>query len=159
MKFLRISWGKFEKMCSALSRKVVKYKPEVLIGISRGGLVPVRIMSDMLNIQDIQTIRIQFYRTIGKTNSEPKLTQGQDIHIKGKRVLVIDDIADTGKSLLAAQKYLKQKTPKMLKFATFHYKPASLFKPDYYLKKTNDWIIYPWEKLEMERELKALNQR
>jgi hypoxanthine phosphoribosyltransferase len=156
MEFLRISWAKAEKMCIRLAAKAKTYKPEVLIAVSRGGFVPTRILSDVLDIHDVQVIRVQFYRSIGKTNNEPKLTQGHDVHIKGKRVLVIDDITDTGRSFTVAENYLKQKGPKELRFATLHYKPNSRFVPYYSIGKTDKWVIYPWEKHEVARELKAL---
>lgn len=158
MKFLNVSWNQVEKMCEKIAQEMREYKPEVLVGISRGGLVPVRIISDILDIHNIVIMRVQFYRSIGKTTDEPKIIQGKDLDIRDKRVLVIDDIADTGKSLAVIQAYLRQKHPKKLKFVTLHYKKQSTFKPDFYLSETDKWVIYPWERREVKRELKALKK-
>jgi len=156
MKFLRLTWIQIEKMCISLARKVARYKPEVIVAISRGGLVPGRILSDILDISDVQVIRVKFYRTVGETELEPKIFQGQDLIIKGKKVLVVDDVADSGKSLAVIRAYLKRKNPAELKFATIHCKPISIFIPDFYVEETDKWVIYPWEKLEVKRELKEL---
>lgn len=158
MQFLNVSWDQVEKMCEKIASETKKYKPEVLVGISRGGLIPVRIISDILDIHNIMIIRVQFYRSMGKTTDEPKIFQGKDLNIRGKRVLVIDDIADTGKSLAVVQSFLYQKHPKKLKFVTLHYKKHSTFKPDFYVCETNKWVIYPWEKREVKRELDALKK-
>ncbi|VVC02471.1 Xanthine phosphoribosyltransferase [Candidatus Bilamarchaeum dharawalense] len=154
MEFLPISWTQAEKLCIKLSNKVKSYQPDVLIGISRGGLVPVRILSDLLDIHDVCVLRVQFYRSIGHAPDEPRITQGQDMQISGKKVLVVDDISDTGKSLMVIKKFINDKKPREVKFATLHFKPKTSFKPDYYLSKTNKWVIYPWEKQEVARELK-----
>lgn len=158
MQFLNVSWDQVEKMCEKIASETKKYKPEVLVGISRGGLVPVRIISDILDTHNIMIMRVQFYRSIGKATDEPKIVQGKNLDIHGKRVLVIDDIADTGKSLMVVKSHLRHKHPKSLKFVTLHYKKHSTFKPDFYVTETDKWVIYPWERREVRRELEALEK-
>ena len=153
MKFLRLSWGEGAKVCEELVEKTSDYKPDILVGVSRGGLVPLRIFSDMRDIKKIGVLGIQFYKAIGKTNKFPEITHDLPISIEGKKVLVIDDVADTGTSLIEAVKYVKDKGAKEIRTATLHYKPTSKIKPDYYITETTAWIIYPWERFEAEREL------
>jgi len=154
MKFLRISWAKTQMLCEKLAKKVASYEPDVLVGISRGGLVPVRLLSDMLDIHAVGIIRIEFYKSAGKPGDLPRITQGLQMDITGKRVLVVDDVSDTGKSLEVAKEYLETKGAGAVRFATLHHKPQSIFKPQYYIEETDKWIVYPWEIHEVKRDSK-----
>ncbi|MHA1124849.1 MAG: phosphoribosyltransferase [Candidatus Heimdallarchaeota archaeon] len=125
--------------------------PDVIVGISRGGLVVSRLLSDILGINDVQIIGIDYYKGIDETKKAPKLTQDLTSDIKGKIVLLVDDVSDSGKSLELAVKHLKEKKPKKIVTATINYKPKSIFKPDYYMQETSDWIVYAWEWFEFSR--------
>lgn len=154
MEFLRISWEEGANLCEQLVHKTEDYRPDVLVGVSRGGLVPLRIFSDMRNIRKIGVLGIQFYNKIGETRGFPEITHDMPINIEGKKVLIIDDVADTGKSLIAAKEYIDRKGASDIRIATLHYKPTSMVKPDYFIDTTTAWIIYPWERHEAEREIK-----
>ena len=125
--------------------------PDLIIGISRGGLVVSRLLSDILGINNVQIIGIDHYKGIDETKKEPKLTQDITTDISGKIVLLVDDVSDTGKSLKLAVKHLEGKKPKQIVTATINYKPKSIFKPDYYMQETSDWIVYAWEWFEFTR--------
>jgi hypoxanthine phosphoribosyltransferase len=143
---------KFEEIWNQiyqLSDKILdKYQPDILIGISRGGLIVTRFFSDLMNINNVAIFGVGFYTGINETAKKPLITQELCADIKDKRVLLIDDVADSGVSLKFASEYLQKKSPKDLKIATIHYKPKSIFKPDFYNKETSKWIVYPWEYLE-----------
>jgi len=126
----------------------------MLVGISRGGLVPVRILSDKMGINNIGVMGIGFYKSVGQTSKFPQITQELSKDVVGKKVLVVDDVADTGRSLVVAKEYLGRKGAAEVKIATLHYKPASQLKPDYFMDTTTKWVVYPWEQYEVERELK-----
>lgn len=153
MKFLKPSWEEIEGMCKKLSIKIKKdYEPEVLVGIVRGGLVPLRLFSDFLDNKNVSTIKIEYYTGIGKTKETPEITQKLTTDIKEKKILVVDDVSDSGHSLKKALEHLKELNPKEIKTVTLHYKPKSIVKPDYFAEETDAWIIYPWEKNEANRE-------
>jgi hypothetical protein len=154
VRLIKPGWGKITRMCEALAKKVRPYRPDVLIGISRGGLVPVRLLSDMLDNRNIAIMRIEFYTGISKTRKAPRITQPLTVDLKGKKVLIVDDVADTGRSLMVAADYVKKLGARESKIATLHFKPTSEFKPDFFLESTDAWIVYPWEVHETERELK-----
>ena len=153
MEFLYLSWDKAAKLSEQLSEKI-DFKPDILIGISRGGLVPVRILSDKLGINNLGIMGIGFYKSVGQTSEFPQITQELSKDIQGKKVLIVDDIADTGRSLVVAKEYLHRKNAAQIKIATLHYKPASQLKPDYFMDTTTKWVVYPWEQHEVARELK-----
>ena len=76
------------------------------------------------------------------------VTQPISIDITDKTVLVCDDVADSGRSLIAVADHLRSKKPKEVRIATIHIKPHTKFSPDYYVGETEKWIIYPWERRE-----------
>jgi hypoxanthine phosphoribosyltransferase len=159
MEFEVISWEHFYQLTLELVEKVLKsgYKPDAIIGVSRGGLVPLRIFSDEYEGIEIGVIRVAFYEDVKKTGSEPRILQDVNVEITGRRILVVDDVADTGKSLEMVRKHLREKGASDVKIATVYYKPWSILKPDYYVKKTEKWIIFPHEIGETIRKLAQKN--
>ncbi len=155
MDLLRMSWDATIAHCEDLAAKIHDFRPQMIIGLSRGGLVPARIMSDMLDVREVGVLGVTFYKAMGKPVDFPKITQELTMDLAGKRVLIVDDVADTGRSLMVAKDYLQRKGAKEIKIATIHYKPNSVFKPDYFVATTTAWIVYPWERHEIERELAA----
>lgn len=141
-------------MSKALAAKVKRsgFRPDILVMVLRGGALPARVMSDELNNLNLYAMKIEFYRAPGKTAVKPRITQALDVDVRGKRVLLIDDVADTGESLLAAKKSLRG--AKEVRVACLHWKPHSALKPDYYVAKTRAWIVYPWEAVETEERLR-----
>lgn len=155
MEYDSMSWeSATDSLRNTLSRQINEsgFKPDILIAISRGGLVPARILSDSLNVPLLYTIRISFYSSVGARKENPEVTQPLSVDISGKKVLVIDDISDSGKSLVLAKEYLSKLNPAEIKTATIHLKHESIFKPDYFCKTTETWIVYPWEIEEFFRE-------
>lgn len=150
MEFLTPSWEEIYNLCLDLSDtiKSQKYEPEIIVGIARGGWIPARILSDLLGNSYTANIKIDFYRGVGETKERPIITQTISTIVEGKRVLIADDVADTGKSLKVAQEHLEQCGASQVKIATIYYKPWSIIKPDFYIKETEAWIVFPWERKE-----------
>lgn len=153
MDLLRISWDAVIKYCEELAEKTKDFKPDIIIGISRGGLVPARILSDILAVKKVGVIGMKLYKKVGERYDAPEVTQELTMDIRGKKILLVDDVSDSGKSLAAIKEYVKSKGASEVKVATLHYKPHSVFRPDYYIGTTEAWIVYPWERHEVEREL------
>jgi uncharacterized protein len=153
MDLLRLNWDVTIAYCEELATKIDGYRPEVIVGISRGGLVPARIMADILGVKSILVLGISFYNGVGKRAEAPTIYQELTMDLTGKRVLLVDDIADSGRSLAVAKDHLMKKGVKEVKVATIHYKPESTFRPDYFIAETTSWVVYPWERHEVEHEL------
>jgi len=133
-------------MIYQLGKTVKDFNPDCLVGISRGGLCVVRVLSDFLNNPNVFIIRTKYYKGIESTERKLEILQDVDEGlIRNKRVLIIDDIADTGISMFKVLELIKKKGPDEVKTATLHYKPSSKIKPDYFIEETGKWIIYPWE--------------
>jgi len=98
-------------------------------------------------------VKAEFYLGVAETKGEPVITQPVSVSVKGKRVLVVDDVADTGKSLALVREHLKEQGAAQVKIATIYYKPWSIVTPDWFEKKTSHWIIFPWERKETVRRV------
>jgi hypoxanthine phosphoribosyltransferase len=143
-------WDEIYQMLLDLAQQIKKdqYKPEIIVGVSRGGWPPARVMSDLLQNPNLANMKVEFYKDIGVRNKEPRITQPVTMEVVGKRVLVVDDVSDTGRSLRVVANHLRRKPVKELRVCTVYMKPKSIFRPDYYAGTTSKWIIFPWERLE-----------
>ena len=65
--------------------------------------------------------------------------------VKGLKVLIVDDVSDSGASLSKAKQHVSEKGAFQVKVVTLHIKPWSKFIPDYYAESTDKWVVYPWE--------------
>ena len=146
-----VGWEMLYNLCLELSDRIRASgeKFDLLLGISRGGLIPLRILSDELDNPNIATVKIEFYVGISKTMQEPRITQPPSERVNGKNVLVVDDVADTGKSLLKLREFLIEEGAKTVKLATIFYKPWSETRPDFWIRSTERWIIFPHERREV----------
>ncbi|MEM2226299.1 MAG: phosphoribosyltransferase [Candidatus Bathyarchaeia archaeon] len=150
MGFLVLSWDEVYDLCIRLADKIrgSGFSPDVIVGIARGGWIPARVLSDLLDNPNVMNMRIQFYIDIGKTDKKPTIVQPLDESIRGKAILIVDDVADTGSSLRVAIEHAKGLGAREVRAATLHYKPTSSIVPDYYVEETSDWIVYPHERRE-----------
>jgi hypothetical protein len=147
MEYLIQSWRDVYNLTLQLSERIVAsgFKPDVIVGIARGGWIPARILSDVLYMDTLQNIRIEYYTDVGSKGKEPKITQPLTGSMKGKNVLLIDEVADTGDTLQHAIDHIKNLGVKEVRSAVLHYKPTSTVVPDYYMVETTSWTVYPWE--------------
>ena len=90
---------------------------------------------------------------VADTRTEPVLTQRISAVVNGKKALLVDDVADTGKSLQLAKEHVQRQGATEVRIATLYYKPLSVTKPDYYEKETRRWEVFPWETKEAIRKI------
>lgn len=150
------TWNQIYDMlfCQAQKIQTSRYKPSIIVGIARGGLVPSRILADLLEIHPFVSIQTEFYVDIAKTKQEPTLKQASTIPVEDKKVLLVDDITDTGKTHKLVQTHLRTQGATEIKTAVLYYKPQSIFIPDFYEKQTNHWVIFPWDIKETLRKIR-----
>ena len=144
------SWEQIYEMLLNLADKIKKdgFKPDVLVGVCRGGWPPARVLSDLLENPQLANVKVEFYAGVAETKGEPVITQPVSVSVMGKKVLVVDDVTDTGESLHLVKQHLDEMGATEVKVATIYYKPWSKLVPDYYEKKTSKWIVFPWERKE-----------
>lgn len=144
--YLSVTWRQYHALAQTLAATILSanHSPyDRIIAIARGGLSLGLILSDFLQTP-ISTITTQSYTDIGK-QGELTITSKLGTSIKGKRVLLVDDIADSGKTFRRSLSYLKRLKPASITTASLFYKPHSTYRPDFFAKKTNAWILLPHE--------------
>ena len=126
------------------------YKPTTIVGLARGAWIPARLMCDFMGITDLISLKVEHWLQTGKTKDEATIRYPLTANLKGKRLLVIDDITDTGKSLITSTEYLRAFDPEAIRVVTMQYIPQSKFKPDYFADEVKvwTWFIYPWNWIE-----------
>ncbi|OYT60456.1 MAG: phosphoribosyltransferase [Desulfurococcales archaeon ex4484_217_1] len=137
LKFLTLTWKKVQQLSYKVCDQILKegFKPDVIVGVMRGGWIPARIMLDILDVSTLAALEIKFYKGIGEVKERPVLTQPLIVDIRDKKVLIVQ-----------------------IKTAALVVKPWSIINPDFYALKTDAWVIFPWEIRETVKEiLKSLN--
>ncbi|MEW6505970.1 MAG: phosphoribosyltransferase [Chloroflexota bacterium] len=149
------TWDQIYTMLLDLADRIRKdkFKPDLIVGVSRGGWPPARVLSDLLENPNLVNVRAEFYVGVAQTKGEPTLTQPISVSVSGKRILIVDEVADTGKSLKLIKQHVIEQGVKEARIVTVYYKPWSIIKPDYYAKETSRWIVFPWEIKETVRKL------
>jgi len=145
--FLHLSWDDVQSLCEAVAGKIRGdgFKPDVIVGVSRGGFDPARILCDQLMVKRLASFQIEYYNYINMKNKIPKVIYPLNADINGMKVLVVDDVSDTGHSLETARRHVSERGASQVRIATLHFKPWSNFEPDYNAEKTESWVVYPWE--------------
>lgn len=147
-----ISWDQVYQLSRKLAQRVRmdQWNPEIIVAISRGGLVPARILSDHLNLFDLASIKVEHYHAVHRERMA-KVRYPLVAPVKNRRVLVVDDVSDSGDTFDVAIDHLQaQGEPAILRTAVLHHKQVSHFIPDYFAEEIIEWrwIIYPWAIME-----------
>ncbi|MCX8151121.1 MAG: phosphoribosyltransferase [Candidatus Bathyarchaeota archaeon] len=133
------------------------FKPDVIVGVCRGGWLPALFLSDLLENPNVASIQVKSYVGIGESH-QPTLLQDVSAAVAGKHVLIADDVADSGRSLRLVKEHLLKRGALVVKTATLYFKPQSVFKPDFYAKQTSCWVVFPWNVKETVRALFEANK-
>jgi hypoxanthine phosphoribosyltransferase len=150
LKLLHTSWEDVERLSEELAHKIIEsgYEPDILVAVSRGGFAPARILCDQLSIRRLASLQVEFYSGVKDTALKPRIVYPLNADIDRQKVLVVDDVSDTGDSLMLAREHVLMGNPGDLRVATLHIKPWTKFRPDYHAAETEAWIVYPWEPVE-----------
>lgn len=144
-----VTWEEIEKWCKRIFEKVSSnYKPDAIVALSRGGLIPGRILSDLLLVKDLYAVKTEHWGITASLDGKAKLQDSGILNINGNRILVVDDITDTGESMLLALKHLQSMNPVEIKTATMLHIDHSKYTPDFFaepISKDNwAWFVFPW---------------
>ena len=130
--------------CKILLPQIKSYNPDALVSVARGGLVIGHLLCEALNTRNIYTINSIHYEDDKKLNTFdifniPDLSNF-------KKVVLIDDIIDSGETMVEIKKILTQKYPECeFKIATIFYKTTALIKADFTVQEAKNWIEFFWE--------------
>jgi len=138
--------------CDRLGRALLEsdFRPDVIVAIARGGFVPARFLCDFLQVRKLSSIRVQHYRAGAQKDSQATITIPLSIDIEGANVLLVDDVNDTGTTLVAASSHLKSFSPAALRTAVLHEKTSTIQPADFRVVVVRQWrwILYPWAVVE-----------
>lgn len=136
----------FKEDTVSLVKQVKEFSPHGIIGIARGGLALAHCLAEGLELREVQTLRTELYDDTQKREFISVFNQcvfTEDV----KKIIVVDDIADSGDTLDAVMNDLRGKHPNIeFKSATLFYKKTSVYEPDYWVNEANEWIEFFWEK-------------
>lgn len=149
------SWSDLESACLTVARQVIVSQVEydLIVTLAKGGWPMTRSLADFTGISEIASIGVKFYSGINQKEDKPIIYQDLPVEVEGKRVLLFDDVADSGDSLQFVKDLLVQRGVGVVHTATLYYKNHSIIQPDYYGDTISDWIIFPFEIIEMSQEL------
>ena len=128
------------------------YIPDIIVAVARGGYVPARLLCDYLGVENLASIQSQHWVEAAIVEEKAILKFPYRIDASGLRVLVVDDIVDTGETLMLARDHVRKEwNPLDVKTAALQWiSPVAKFKPDYYYLEVKEWVWfqYPWTRLE-----------
>ena len=143
----RLSWDQFGGASRELARSILAdgFAPEVVVAIARGGLLPAGAIAYALGVKNCGALNVEFYTGIGTVLDAPEvLPPALDIaYLGGRRVLLVDDVADSGRTLALAVALLRDRGADV-RSVTVYTKPGSIATPDYSWRQTDLWIDFPW---------------
>jgi len=145
MKFYKLSWLNFYRHCLLLGQKIAQSKEKIdrIVAISRGGLIPARILSDFLKLT-ISNIVISSYANL-KQLKEPEIIETSNANFDNQTLLIVDEVSDSGKTFHRALSYFKNTKVKKILTASPYIKPKTTFIPNFWVKSIDAWIVFPYD--------------
>ena len=150
-----LTYENFGNGIRELAQKIVDsdFVPDALLSIARGGLIVGGALGYALGVKNSFAINVEFYTGEDKRLPVPvvlpPLPKEEDL--AGLRILVVDDVADTGETLKTVFEFLKP-IVREVRSAVLYEKPRTVIKPDYSWKATELWINFPWSTQEPVRK-------
>ena len=141
------TWEEMGEYCFSLARQIIKSgeKFDRLVTLAKGGWTWSRTMADYLRFKNVASVHIELYADFVKKTKSPVLLQALPVTVRKEKILLFDDISDTGETTAFAKKYLQMSGAESIKLATLFYKPWSITKPDFFVCQTKSWLILPHE--------------
>ncbi|HMQ36882.1 MAG TPA: phosphoribosyltransferase [Micropruina sp.] len=145
-----LTWEGFGRASRELAESVARsgFRPDVIVSVARGGLIVGGGLAYALGVKLADAMNVEFYTDVAETLPDPVLLAPLlDIDsIAGRRVLVADDVADSGRTLQLVMDILLAHGAEV-RTAVLYTKPTSIYRVDFAWKTTADWIVFPWSAL------------
>src|SRR5436309_6721946 len=142
-----MAWSELGLGCRALAKMVYEdgYRPDMVLAIARGGLLVAGALSYALGVKNTYTMNVEFYTDIDERLEMPMiLPPVPDLVDLGEaRVLIADDVADTGMTLALVKDFCAGKVAEV-RAAGLYEKPRSIVRCEYVWRRTDLWIVFPW---------------
>jgi hypoxanthine phosphoribosyltransferase len=144
------TWADVDRWADTVAAKVraAGRVPGTIVGLTRGGWVPSRLLADRLGVRRVVSLRLQHWGVTATPSGRAELTEGLSGPVDGQEVLVVDDITDTGESLKLAVAEVAAHGARRVESATCLHIAHSEYTPTYYAETiARDqwvWIVFPW---------------
>jgi hypoxanthine phosphoribosyltransferase len=143
-----VSWSDLDRLVGALASRVRPEAYDVMLAITRGGLVPAGMLAYRLGIRNILIAAVAYYDDAGRPAERPTFLQfPADPLLHGQRVLIVDEVWDTGTTIEAVIERVRQAGGAPTT-AVLHYKPTRSrvpSVPDHHVVETERWVVYPFK--------------
>jgi hypoxanthine phosphoribosyltransferase len=145
-----VTYDEISKWTLDVSRQIrdSECQPTVIIGLTRGGWVPARLLCDHLHVKKLYAIKTEHWGITANQDGKALLTQELNANIEDENVLIVDDITDTGESLKLARNHVDALLPREVRTAALLHITHSRMEPDFYSVKVPEdqwtWFIFPW---------------
>lgn len=142
-----VSWDDLDRLVARLA-DLVRGDYDVMLAITRGGLVPAGMLAYRLGMRNILVAAVEYYADDGRPGPRPTFLQfPADPQLRGQRVLVVDEVWDSGTTIQAVTERVRQ-AGGIPTTAVLHYKPARSKvsgEPDHHVVTTDRWVVYPFK--------------
>jgi uncharacterized protein len=142
-----LTWKRYGAAAAELGERVRAsgFAPDIVLGIARGGLVPAASLAYALECKNLFTMNVEFYTGVGTTLDAPVMLPPllDTAELVDMSVLVVDDVADTGKTLELVTDFCRGHVAEV-RSAVLYEKPSTVVEADYVWRRTDLWIDFPW---------------
>jgi uncharacterized protein len=146
----RATWSDIDRWADAVAERIrdAGGLPETIVGLTRGGWVPGRLLCDRLGVRRLVSLRAQHWGVTATRTGAAALTEGLSGPVRGRSVLVVDDITDTGDTLALAVDHVRARRPSRLESATLLHITGARHRPTYFGEEVARsewaWVVFPW---------------
>jgi hypoxanthine phosphoribosyltransferase len=142
-----LTWARFGEATRELALEIAEsgFEPDVVLAIARGGLTVAGALAYALAVKNCGAMNVEFYTGVDERLDVPVvLPPSLDlVDVEGLRVLVVDDVADTGMTLELVRDTIAKHVTEA-RCAVLYQKPRSVIDADYVWRHTDRWINFPW---------------
>jgi uncharacterized protein len=141
-----LTWELFGTASREIAQQIADdYAPDMILSIARGGLLVGGALGYALAVKNVYTMNVEFYTGVDERLDVPRiLPPAPDfVDLADARILIADDVADTGQTLRSVQHFCSGKVGEV-RTAVLYEKSRSLVKSDYVWRRTDKWINFPW---------------
>jgi hypoxanthine phosphoribosyltransferase len=145
-----LGWLEFGDASRQLAYSIAEsgFSPEIVVAIARGGLLLAGSVAYALGVKSCGSLNVEFYTGVDERLEKPEILPPllDGASLAGKRVLLVDDVSDSGRTLALAVELLRGLGAEV-RSVTLYVKPRTILEPDYCWRRTDHWIAFPWSSL------------
>ena len=132
-----MTWQELESEVRSLAAKI-NTTPDLLVGVARGGVIPAVLLSNVLKVKDLYVLKVR------KEGERRRVVAEIFTDVSGKKVLVVEDMLETGQSMVVAKAYLESKGASV-ETACLYTMPITEIQPDFFIREVQEVQEFPWE--------------